>query len=340
MGHGCQENLQDTYVRNREAFYHQHPEFCYFSWYVRSDFDNFLFGVLMTAHHAFNQPYPLLTWREAMKRDLYFGVFLTIFLLVFTPFGLSDFAYDRYYIIIGYGITSYVVIALNDLAGYHLLSKIFTESKWKVYHQIVWALWHLMMLGIANLAYGVWVGAFPLTLISFAKLELYVLASAIIPVMAITLLRQRYLLKQNLKQAETMNADIRQRQDRLPGTESKKETIRFMAENNKDFLEVSPDAILCISSADNYVEFVYAKDGKVTRQLLRSTLGRVEETLRAYPFFLRCHRAFIVHIGKVKSVEGNSQGYRVFLENVPDAIPVARSKNLHLKQLIHSPSFS
>lgn len=304
--------------------------------YVTIAFLKFLLNSIILAAMSFNQPYPLLTFRDTMKRDLFFGIFLTIFLLVFTPFGLSDFAYDRYEIIVGYGVTSYLMIAFNDLVGYQLMPNTFTEANWKVYHQIGWSLWHLMMLGIVNLTYGVWVGAFPLTFSSFVKLELYILASASIPVMAITMLRQHYLLKQNLRQAETLNEDIREHKNQTIKPESENETIRFMAENNKDFLELNPNTILCISSADNYVEIVYEKDGKVNKQLLRSTLARIEENLLPYSFFLRCHRAFIVHIGKIKSVEGNSQGYRVFLENIPESIPVARSKNQRLRELIQA----
>lgn len=287
----------------------------------------------MNFSRALRQPYPLFTFSEAMKRDLFFGFFLTLFLLVFTPFGLDVFAYDRFYIILGYGLVTYATITLNDVVGYTLAPKIFSEPHWNVTNQIVWMIWHLLMLGVTNLMYGFLVGAFPLTLLSFLKLELYVFASAIIPVMGITILRQNYLLRQNRHQADGINQDIREKEFR-PAPDSQR--LRFTADNNKDYLEEHPSSIISIRSQDNYVEFVVKKEDKIQKELLRSTLGRIEEFLAGNGDFFRCHRAFIVNLGKVKSVEGNSQGYRLIMEDMSEPIPVARPRNKALRDIMHS----
>ena len=282
------------------------------------------------------QPYPLFSFPEAMKRDVFFGLFLTLFLLVFTPFGLSVFAYDRFYIILGYGFVCYLTITLNDLIGYKLSPKIFNESNWKVYHQILWGLWHLILLGLANLSYGVLVGAFPLTIYSFFKIEFYVLASAIIPVMAITILRQNYLLRENLHRATEINKDIQENKSHPAERKPDNPLIKFKAENNKDYFETHLSSIISVSSQDNYVEFIVEKDAKIQKVLLRTTLSKVEETLSGYSDFFRCHRAFIINLNKIKLVEGNSQGYRIKMEEIQEPIPVARPKNKALKTHIHS----
>ncbi len=288
----------------------------------------------MQLQKILKEPYPFFSLEEAMKRDIFFGVFVTIFLLAFTPFGLKDFAYDRFYIIIGYGVVTYSTVALNDLAGYWLIPRLFGEATWTVYRQIVWATWHLFLLGVTNLIYAFLVGAFPLTWTSFAKLELYVLMSSIIPIAMITILRQNYLLKQNLKQAAEMNKDILDHKSfnhhRNPGP-----LLRFMADNGKDFVELTASSIVLISSEDNYVKFFYQKENKIEKHLLRTTLTRIEGHLSSVSAFIRCHRAYIININKVTSVEGNSQGYRVTLENIPEAVPVARAKNKAIKDLIH-----
>ncbi|MBS1506519.1 MAG: LytTR family transcriptional regulator [Bacteroidetes bacterium] len=280
------------------------------------------------------QPYPLATFSEAMKRDLFFGLFLTVFLLVFTPFGLEVFAYERIHIIAGYGLVFTVTIVMNDVIGYHLFSGLFNEASWKVSHQITWAFLHLLILGMTNLAFGFAVGAFPITWLSFFKLELYVIACAIIPITLITLARQNYLLRKNSDGAETISQDIRERKLNTAANSSSSR-IMFQAENNKDFFESDPHAILWIQSQDNYVEFAFVNEGKVRKELLRSTLGKVESTLSSYPNFFRCHRAFIVNLDKIKSVQGNSQGYRLQMDEDSGEIPVARSKNRSLKDLIH-----
>ena len=291
---------------------------------------------MMYLFQTFKQPYPLFSFPEAMKRDTFFGVFLTLFLLVFTPFGLSDFAYDRFYIIIGYGGVSYASVALTDFIGYKIIPQVFDERHWKVYHQILWGIGHLVLLGFANLTYGVLVGAFPLAIYSFFKIEFYVLASAIMPVMAITILRQNYLLKQNVNRATEINKDIQESKSHLVKQSTTVSVLKFIAENNKDFFEVLSTSLICISSQDNYVEFIYLKDTNVRKELLRSTLSRVEDMLSGNPDFFRCHRAFIINLKKIKSVEGNSQGYRVRMDEIHEPIPVARQKNKALKDLIRS----
>lgn len=290
----------------------------------------------MSLFKTLRQPYPLFSFPEAMKRDIFFGLFLSIFLMIFIPFGLSTFAYDRFYIILGYGLVSYATIAMSDFIGYKLAPKIFNETNWKVYHQILWGMWHLILLGLANLTYGFMVGAFPLTIYSFLKIEFYVFTSAIIPVMGITILRQNYLLKQNLHQAADINKDIQENKSHPPEKRPDNHLVKFVAENNKDYFEAHPSSIISISSHENYVEFIFKKDNKVQKVLLRSALGRIEEMLSGHPDFFRCHRAFIINLNKIKSVEGNSQGYRLQMEEINEPIPVARPKNKVLKTLIHS----
>jgi hypothetical protein len=282
---------------------------------------------------SLKEPYPRATFLASMKRNFFFGLFLTVFLVVFTPFGLDVFAYDRVHIILGYGLTSTLMIIINDVTGYYLFPGVFDERNWKVYHQITWGIIHLITLGISNLAFGYAVGAFPLTWISFFKLELYVFACAIIPVTVITLMRQNYLLRKNTLDAQVISTEIKERQT-MEFSESAI-LIKITAENNKDSFEVDANSILWIQSQDNYVEIVLKKGEKYQKELLRSTLTKVEELLSNRPNFLRCHRAYIVNLDQVKSVMGNSQGYRLLIKGTSEEIPVARPKNKVLKDLIH-----
>ncbi|MBL7846727.1 MAG: LytTR family transcriptional regulator [Cyclobacteriaceae bacterium] len=284
----------------------------------------------MRVKELLSQDYPLFTFRESIDRDIFFGVFLTLFLLVFTPFGLDDFAYDRYYIILGYGLVTFLSIVVNDTAGYTLFPGIFSERRWKVYHQILWGLWHLFCMGVANLTYGVTVGAFPLNLSSFFKIELYVLLSAVIPIVVFVLLRQNYLLRKNVKVAENLNQQIHQ--NAVSGTAAKEDLLTLVAENNRDQLKVNAEAILFIASQDNYAEVVTFEGGKLSKQLIRSTLSRIESSLQERPNFFRCHRAFIVNMNKVISVAGNSQGCQLVLSHPVDPIPVSRANTRLLKE--------
>ena len=280
------------------------------------------------------QSYPILTWSEAMKRDIFFAVFLIMFLLVFTPFGLDVFAYDRYYIIAGYGLATYASIAVNDTFAYSLFPTTFSDRSWKVYKQILWAIWQLLCVGVANLTYGVAVGAFPLTFLSFLKLELYVVLCSILPIMIVILIRQNYLVRKNSSTAESINEEIHLH-PKHPDTTNEEKVVVLTAENNRDQLKIPPSDIVFISAEENYAEVVTEKEGKTGKLLIRSTLSRIEETLKPNRAFFRCHRAYVVNTERIVSVEGNSQGCRLHLSGTQELIPVSRSKVRALRGVIH-----
>jgi len=60
--------------------------------------------------------------------------------------------------------------------------------------------------------------------------------------------------------------------------------------------------LLFIESADNYATLVSIVNGKKKKELIRSSLKRIEGQLN-HPDLMRCHRAYIINLGKIKTVE-------------------------------------
>lgn len=73
---------------------------------------------------------------------------------------------------------------------------------------------------------------------------------------------------------------------------------------------------------------------KEMRKTLRITMKQMEQAVEGCPFIVRCHRAFLVNIGKVTDVSGNSQGYRLRLEGCRDEVPVSRAYAKQIKTMI------
>jgi DNA-binding LytR/AlgR family response regulator len=89
-----------------------------------------------------------------------------------------------------------------------------------------------------------------------------------------------------------------------------------------------------IRSADNYIE-VFWKDGDlIKRQLIRGTLQKAADLLEDYTYIFKCHRSFIVNINYIERVEGNSQGYKLFFEDIDFEIPVSKLSVNELKEKI------
>ena len=150
---------------------------------------------------SLGQLYPFPTFPDSVRRDTFFAAFLTVFLLVFRPFGLEVYPYSQSYIIVGYGIITLLTTLANDCAAHHFFAQRFSERHWRVSSQILWTVWHLLSLGITNFLYAASIDAFPWSLVGFLKVQLYVVLSAIVPITVFILLRQNYLLKRNLAEA-------------------------------------------------------------------------------------------------------------------------------------------
>lgn len=280
-----------------------------------------------------DQLFPLTEYADTHRRNIFFSVFVTFFLLLFRPFGLQVYSYEQSYVFIGYGIVIWLTLSLNDFLAYRFLPGIFSEKKWTVSSQILWALIQLFLTGITCFVYAVAIGAFPKSLLSFLKIETYVLLSSIIPIVMIVLIKQNYLLRQNTRQAELLNNEL-QGHPKSDPVQFASDMLRFEGDNLHEKLEITLGQIDYITSQDNYFEVVWQTDEKINKKLLRGTLARTEETVKPFPSLFRSHRAYIVNLDKVISIEGNAQGYRLKLQNNPEIIPVSRSRGQQMLELL------
>ena len=304
---------------------------------------------------SLHQLYPFQAFPDARRRDVFFAVFLTVFLLVFRPFGLEVYPYSQSYIIVGYGVVTLLTTLANDYAAHHFFTRYFDERQWRVSHQILWTIWHLLCLGGTNFLYAASIGAFPWTIVGFLKVQLYVVLSAVVPITVFILLRQNYLLKRNLAEAsqlataipavatsalKTETEDLDDLAPKATNSEAisafapPENRLTFLGENQNETLTLAPSALLYLVSQDNYVQVVWQEQAQLHKRLLRSTLARYEELLMGYPGFFRCHRAYIVNLAQVRSITGNSQGYLLTLAGTRESVPVSRGKGKMLQHIL------
>ena len=177
--------------------------------------------------------------------------------------------------------------------------------------------------------YSVWVGFVELrggTLLFFEGVTMLV---ALFPVTLSVLLKQNYLLKKNLKQSSELSERL-YRKFRMP--ESGGTMIKLISENPNDNFTAESHDIYYLAAADNYIEVCFKQKNEMKKILLRSTLKNAQDSLKRFSNFYRCHRSYIVNLDKVKSVTGNSQGYKLILADTETAIPVSRSLTRELTQ--------
>lgn len=75
-------------------------------------------------------------------------------------------------------------------------------------------------------------------------------------------------------------------------TTANKDELVLTGENKYDFLKLKTSDLICVSSADNYVEVVHLNNKVLKRKLLRNALKNIAA---AQPELLRVHRSHLIN---------------------------------------------
>lgn len=280
------------------------------------------------------QPYPVPenSWRFIIPITF----FVVIFLYVFQPFGLSNFNSNyKIFILLGYGLVTFLVQLLVLLVLPRFFKSFFNEKRWSLGLEYLLLLSILFLIGFGNFLYSVTVFNFEESFFRlFLIFQSATLVVGVFPVTLVLILHQNKLLRANMKEAEYFEKYLNNLNPK--SNTNNLNTIILASDSTKDKIKVIPDDICFIESEGNYVNIIQAKDGNIKRDILRTTLKKLEDDLKQFKFIMRCHRAFMVNLNKIASVKGNAQGYRLKLINMDDVVLVSRSYVENFKNKGHS----
>ena len=276
------------------------------------------------------KPYP---YRKFSKQDLLsdgiIGCFVALFLLVFQPFNISIWQTNyKVFKIFGFGLVSFICLLLFRIIFHFLFNPNKQEEKWVVWKEIVAVLMVIILITIGNLCYLNSISASHFAIKDFLYSFFGTVLIAIFPILASVYLKYNRFLTLNIKEAQIIEQEISKHSEPQLHTEEEKEKtahqLVFIAENLKDKLVIFPHQLLYIESTDNYSSINYILNGKQKKELIRSSLKRLETQITESTI-LRCHRAYIVNLKNVAHISGNAQGYRISFEEINDTIPVSRN---------------
>ncbi|GAB3951945.1 LytTR family DNA-binding domain-containing protein [Spirosoma harenae] len=279
-----------------------------------------------------NQPYPSdKSLRQVLQKALLIGIFVALFLLTFQPFSLNlwDTPYKTLKIA-GFGLVTFLITATNFIIWQQVFPRFFTESRWTVGREILFMLWHILIIAIANRFYLEWLlGISDTHIMGWGHMILGTFLVGLFPVVALVMLNYIRQLKKYSRAAADLPVPIHE----TPGLPEQNtliaqvdETITLVADNDKDTITLLTEELLFIESSDNYCTIVHRKNGRLTKPLLRSSLGRLEKQI-SRPYIVRCHRSYVVNLNQIERVTGNAQGYKLHLSDGQFQIPVARQYN-------------
>ena len=110
--------------------------------------------------------------------------------------------------------------------------------------------------------------------------------------------------------------------------------LHLKGDNLSEHLQLAAADFLFAAAADNYTNIYYLKDGLVQQVLFRVSVKSLAEQAAGTASVFRCHKSFLVNLQQVAHISGNAQGYKLHLQQNEFTVPVSRSLNSQVKQLL------
>ncbi|WP_298708155.1 LytTR family DNA-binding domain-containing protein [Chitinophaga sp.] len=107
--------------------------------------------------------------------------------------------------------------------------------------------------------------------------------------------------------------------------EKEKEHLLIRDEYDKLALSLPPSSLLMVKAEDNYVQVFYRNGAGVKKELVRSSLKKLEPQLAGHGV-ARAHRSYMVNVSNVLLFKKNAKGHYLLIEGMDDhLVPVSAS---------------
>lgn len=272
------------------------------------------------------QPYPQKerTFGQSLLHSSAEGLFVFLFFLLFQPFGLSEWhSSSKFVYLIGIGLNTALASLITKKFIPMLFPSFFKEENWVVWKEIVSIVFLLAFITFLVLAYSSYFLGWKLTFSNGLNLFLWVAIIGIFPTTFWVMYDYIGKIKKYAQPIQVVHHDQ---------IENAPSELKLIAENEKDSLTLLPQQLLYIESTDNYSTIFYLKENLVEKQLLRSSLSRLETQIQN-ELIVRCHRSYIVNLENVEQISGNAQGYKLHLKTAKIVIPVARKYSFVIEKI-------
>ncbi len=251
--------------------------------------------------------------------------FIFLFLSIFEPFNLWNVEIERrYFIALGYGFLAFTVLYLNHIAAYrYMKTHLFSVKSF-----ILWYVLNTFLTGLISAFFNDIVFNWQSLVLShsiifletFLHFQYWISVLFIIPsIILILIYRNDWVNKNYLKQVDGFH---------IAGSQP----ITIHAENPLNDFKTESSRLIYMTSANNYADICYLKEGKTKHHLLRNTLKKIENDLKDSPVFFRCHKGYIINLQHVIKISAGVSGLKIYLNQVEESIPVSRNQAKTVKE--------
>ncbi|MGI9552231.1 MAG: LytTR family DNA-binding domain-containing protein [Aurantibacter sp.] len=282
---------------------------------------NFFDKIVQTLRKPFPEEESSSVYYRAL---ILFSVFVTLFLYIFEPFGISivesELGSNKFLICAGFGAMTFLGTVVYEFIAHKILSLKGRAEKWTFGKWILNMLGIMFSISLANFLFA------RLSLFGFIDWNLFpamiygTFMVGIIPVVAFG----AWSLFKNEKKYQNIANEINQTKT----TPTNGKNI-----GNPSFFDIPTHQIRYIEALQNYAKIGYiGAEGflkvKTERITLKRILAETEGTA-----IIKCHRSFLVNKDAIIATAGNAQGLLLSLSDCDTVIPVSRSRVPVFRQL-------
>ncbi len=258
----------------------------------------------------------LATKREKWGLILFLALYIPLFLLIFQPFGVNNYdpthsiRWEFFIAAIGFGLVNGVSMWLYEFV---IAPRLFTKRTRAIF--IIRMVLELLLLSFTTyLFYNVLGNFHDWNWPSFFGFVRDVGLSGLIP-LGLVFLYFNYKRTRSSYEALLNKSKFNRRRHDL---------VRITSDNGKENLVIASKGLLFIEAQDNYVAVYHIENDRVKKSLLRTTMKRLENLLTDQSI-VRCHRSYMVNMGKVEKVSGPTHQLKIHLEHIEKPIPVSKT---------------
>ncbi|TLX27293.1 LytTR family transcriptional regulator [Chryseobacterium indologenes] len=258
-------------------------------------------------------PYPKSgSIKEMLLSSLAAGISVYLFLIIFQPFGTENFHHPYklallfpYTVIFG---MAFLIMSLSTskFNNWNLGAELLKITGTLITGSVFSYFYNSLFLSHVALSFG-----------NYFYMLLYSLAVGI-PVSTIYIL-SRYIYLKNFYEntAKTISQHLAGKQNVLQS-----DSLTISAGTTK--LVIDEKDFLYVQSMENYCVFYCLENNQPKKHILRISLSKVLPQIETQSI-QKCHRSYIVNLGKVKNLKGNAQGYKLYIPDIGFEVPVSRS---------------
>lgn len=241
---------------------------------------------------------------------------VTTILFFLKPFSFDVYRYYALFAAFGYGGITFVSTYLFKTLKKRVLKSL---SKWIVLYEIGFIFSLLLFIATLNFLFTALIGFSSLnteTYLSWIKITMSV---GLFPTFFYIMYVQYRLKIDKYNEGTKIEPEIRMI------------TIKDMASNTKLTIPSNDFVYAEIKGSTLFIYFMY--DNVLRERHLRATISSIESEV-CDENIVRCHRSFIINVKYVNAMEGNSNGYKLYLKCCDAVIPVSRNYTPIIKNLL------